>query len=320
MSEPLASGSSPVTIVTQTRVQTGKEDEFARWQDEIAGRVASFPGFVKQTVIPPNPPAQVDWVILQLFASSDAAVAWLHSDQRTNLLQTAQSLLVGPDDIHIVADRGSGVLPAPVSAVISTRVKLGHEANYRLWEQRIAAAQAKSPGFQGYRFEPPIPGVQDDWLAILRFDSESNLQGWLDSPARHKLLKESEAFTEEVHARIVRTGFDQWFPMGSDAAAGPAAWKMNMIVLLLIYPIVFLFGIFVQTPILMAKLHFPFWLALFIGNVVSVLILDRLVPWASRHLDWWLRPAGPGKGKTTIAGAALVVGLYALSLLVFSQL
>ena len=320
MSEAPPSGTSPVTIVTQTRVQAGKEAEFARWQDEIAGRVAGFPGFVKQTVMPPNPPAQVDWVILQLFVNSDAAVAWLHSDLRASLVQRARSLLMGADDIHIVADSGSGVLPAPVSAVISTRIKPGQEEAYRQWEQRIAAAQAKSPGFQGYRFEPPIPGVQEDWLAILRFDSEANLQAWLDSPARKKLLKESDEFTEEVHARIVRTGFDQWFPMGGDSAAGPAAWKMNMIVLMLIYPIVFLFSLLVQTPFLMGKLHLPFWFCLFLGNIVSVLVLDRLVPWTSRRLDWWLRPSGTNKDRTALMGAALVVAVYALSLLVFSQL
>ena len=320
MSEASRSPASPVTIVTQTRVRAGKEEDFARWQDEIAGRVAGVPGFLKQTVMPPNPPAQVDWVILQLFASSEAAVAWLHSDQRMSLVQRAQPLLVGPDDIHIVADSGSGVLPAPVSAVISTRVKPGQEAAYRLWEQRIAAAQAKSPGFQGYRFEPPVPGVQDDWLAILRFDSEAHLQAWLDSPTRHKLLKESEAFTEEVHARVVRTGFDQWFPMGRGLASGPAAWKMNMIVLLLIYPIVFLFSKTVQTPILMARMQVPFFLALFIGNIVSVLLLNYLVPWTSRRLDWWLRFAGPAKDKTSLAGAALLVALYLLSLAAFSQL
>ena len=320
MSEASAAGGSPVTIVTQTRVQAGKEQEFVRWQDEIATCVAGVPGFMKQTVIRPNPPGQVDWVVLQLFTSSETAVAWLHSEQRTGLLQRAQSLLAGPDDVHIVADRGPGALPAPVSAVISTRIKPGQEGAYRQWEQRIAAAQAKSPGFQGYRFEPPIPGVQEDWLAILRFDNERNLQGWLDSPARHKLLKESEAFTEEVHARIVRTGFDQWFPMGGGSVAGPAAWKMNMIVLMLIYPIVFLFSLFVQTPFLMAKLHLPFWFCLFLGNIVSVLVLDRLVPWASRRLDWWLRPSGVTTGRTTLAGAGLIVALYALSLLVFSQL
>jgi len=27
--------------------------------------------------------------------------------------------------------------------------------------------------------------VQDDWLAILRFDTEDNLQAWLESPEHH---------------------------------------------------------------------------------------------------------------------------------------
>src|SRR5260221_2284741 len=229
---PATAPGGPVTIVTQTRVRAGKEEDFARWQDEIARHVVGVAGFVKQTVMPPNPPSQVDWAILQLFSSSDAAVALLHSEERTSLLQRGQDLLVGPDDIHIVSEKASGVLPAPVSAVISTRIKPGQQAAYRQWEQRIAAAQAKAPGFQGYRFEPPIPGVQDDWLAILRFDNETNLQAWLDSPGRKKLLKEAAPFLEEFHARVVRTGFEQWFPTAADGTSAPA-WKQNMIVLLL---------------------------------------------------------------------------------------
>jgi antibiotic biosynthesis monooxygenase (ABM) superfamily enzyme len=319
MSDAPSSGSSPATIVTQTRVQAGRESEFARWQDDIGKRVASFPGFVSQTVTPPNLPAQVDWVIQQHFSSADAAVAWLHSEERTGLVQQIQPLLAGADDIHIVKDPAAGVRPAPISAVISTRIKPGQEAAYRVWEQKIAAAQSKAAGFQGYRFEPPIPGVQDDWLAILRFDSEAHLQGWLDSPVRQKLLKESEVFTQEVHFRIARTGFDQWFQTAG-GGAGPAAWKMNMIVLLLIYPIVFLFGLFVQTPILIAKLHFPFWLALFTGNVVSVLLLDRLVPLTSKRLGWWLQPASEDARRVNQAGAALMIALYLVCLLIFSQL
>jgi antibiotic biosynthesis monooxygenase (ABM) superfamily enzyme len=122
-------------------------------------------------------------------------------------------MLVGRDDVHIVNDGDAGVLPSPASVVISTRIKPGQELAYRAWEQRIAAAQSKAPGFQGYRFDPPVPGVQDDWLAILRFDTETNLQAWLDSPERQKLLQDASPFTEEFHARIVRTGFDQWFPV-----------------------------------------------------------------------------------------------------------
>src|SRR5262249_60987814 len=140
----------------------------------------------------------------------------------------------------------AGSHAAPVSVVISSRVKSGEEAAFRAWEQRIATAQAQSPGFQGDRFEPAIPGVQDDWLAILRFDTEHNLQAWLESPVRKKLLEEAAPFLEEFHARAVRTGFEQWFS-SADGTSAPAAWKQNMIVLLLLYPVVFLFGAWVQT-------------------------------------------------------------------------
>jgi antibiotic biosynthesis monooxygenase (ABM) superfamily enzyme len=228
-------------------------------------------------------------------------------------------MLAGPDDVHLVRDSAAGAQPAPVSAVISSRVRPGQEGAFRAWEQRIATAQAQSPGFQGYRFEPPIPGVQDDWLAILRFDTESNLQAWLDSPGRKKLLKEAAPFLEEFHARVVRTGFEQWFPTAANGISAPA-WKQNMIVLLLLYPVVFLFGVWVQTPILMKKVGLPFWLALFIGNVVSVLLLNWLVPWVSRGFSWWLAPANDAGGRASLAGAALITLLYAVWLFLFSKL
>jgi uncharacterized protein len=314
---PAAAGS--VTAVTQTRAREGMAEEFARRQQKIGAEAAEFPGFLEQNVIPPTPPVQSDWVIVQRFASADAASAWLRSEQRTRLLNEAQPLLVGRDDVHLVRDDRAGVRPAPVSAVISTRLKPGQEPVYRRWEQRIAAAQARSPGFQGYRFEPPILGVQDDWLAILRFDTESNLQAWLDSPERKKLLEEAAPFVEEYHARVVRTGFEQWFPPAGDRGARPTAWKQNMIVLLLLYPVVFLFGLAVQTPLLMRLAGLPFWLALFIGNVVSVVLLNWLVPWVSGYFGWWLAPAGKAGGRIDLAGTALVLALYGLLLFVFSR-
>lgn len=320
MTEPGPATAPSVTIVTQTRVREGQAEDFGRWQATISAAAAEFPGFIEQTVMPPNPPSQADWVILQRFASGGDAAAWLHSDRRLALAQSALPMLLGQDDVHLVRDSGPGVLPAPVSAMISTRIKPGHESAYRQWEQRIAAAQAKSPGFQGYRFEPPVPGVQDDWLAILRFDTEAHLQAWLDSPARAKLLEEAEAFTEEYHTRLVRTGFEQWFAGGANPAPAPPAWKQNMVVLLLLYPVVFLFGLWVQTPLLIKGAKLPFWLALFVGNVVSVALLTVLVPRASRALGWWLSPP-PVKARTAgLAGAAFVIGLYAMSMYIFSRL
>jgi antibiotic biosynthesis monooxygenase (ABM) superfamily enzyme len=308
-----------VTVVTQTRVRPDCFPAFARWQDGTSAAVAAFPGFIQQTVTPPSPPTQADWVILQRFTDTASAVAWLNSDQRLQRTEGVAAMLVGRDDIHIVNDGGTGVLPAPASVVISTRIKPGQEAAYRAWQLRIAAAQTKAPGFQGYRFEPPVPGVQDDWLAILRFDTDTNLQAWLDSPQRQNLVQEAGAFTEEFHARIARTGFDQWFPVATGQAR-PPAWKQNMLVLLLLYPIVFLFGFFVQSPLLTGQAGLPFAIALFIGNLVSVTLLNYLVPWANARFAWWLQPVGASARQTELAGTALVIALYALMLVTFWRL
>jgi hypothetical protein len=145
------------------------------------------------------------------------------------------------------------------------------------------------------------------------------LQAWLESPERKQLLEEAAPFLEEFHARVVRTGFEQWFPSAVDGTSAPA-WKQNMIVLLLLYPVVFLFGLLVQTPLLMGRAGLPFWLALFIGNVVSVLLLNWLVPSVSRGFGWWLSPARNAGGRTSFAGTALIVFFYAVWLLLFSKL
>ena len=177
-----------VTIVTQTCVREGSGEAFAQWQGETSRVIAGFPGFIEQRLLPPNPPLQVDWVILQSFASFDEARCWLGSSERQKRLEGIAPILVGRDDVHMVRDGEEG-RPAPVSAVISTRVKPGKEAEYRAWERRIAAAQSKAAGLQGYRFEPAIPGVQDNCVAFLRFDSEANLTAWLESPERKKLIE-----------------------------------------------------------------------------------------------------------------------------------
>jgi uncharacterized protein len=298
-------GTGNVTIVVQTRVRPESDAAFAAWQVETSRIVAGFPGFLEQTVMQPSPPAQVDWVIQQRFVSKEAAVAWLNSEQRQKRLEDAAPMLVGRDDVQIVSDGDTGVLPSPVSAVMSTRV----------------AAHCGRP-IQGSRLPGPSlrgadPGVQDHWLSIVRFDTEANLQAWLGSPERQKLLPEASDFTEEFRARIIRTGFDQWFPAGGKS---PAAWKQNMLVLLLLYPVVFLLSTFVQVPLLTGRAALPFAVALFIANAVSVLLLSHLVPWTSRWFLWWLAPEGPNTRWLHLAGTTLVIVLYGLMLLAFGWL
>ena len=91
-----------------------------------------------------------------------------------------------------------------------------------------------------------------------------------------------------------------------------------MLVLLLLYPVVFLFGTWVQMPLLVTRARMPFWLALFVGNVASILALNWLLPRVSTRFEWWLKPATPRALRTNVAGAAVVTALYLLCLLAFS--
>jgi len=310
-----------VSIVTQTCVRPERAEDFARWQGETSTLISGFPGFVEQRLMPPNPPLQVDWVILQRFATLADAQRWLGSTERQTRIEGAAPMLIGRDDVHIVQEDKEGRKPAPVATVISTRVKPGKEVEYRAWERKIAAAQSKAPGLQGYRFEPPVPGVQDDFVAILRFDSEANLKAWMDSPERKALIAEADPLTEEFHTREVRAGFEQWFKEASSAGAPLPVWKMDFLVLLLLYPIVFLWGVWVGTPYLDKQLHMSFAVALFLGNIVSVGLTGFLVPWtANRLFGWWLNPAGPNRMRIHLLGAAIILALYAVMVVVFWRL
>ena len=308
-----------VSIVTQTSVRQGCAEDFARWQGETSTIVATFPNFIEQRLLPPNPPLQVDWVILQRFETLAGAQAWLASPQRQKRVEGVGPLLVGRDDVHLVQDDASAARISPVSAVISTRVKPGMEAEYRKWERKVAAAQSRAPGLQGYRFEPAVPGVQEDCVAILRFDSQANLDAWLNSVERKKLVEEAAPLTVEFHTRLAQSGFEQWFRDAAPAGGPPlAAWKMNMIVLLTLYPVVFLWSVWFGMPILATKLQMNFPLALFIGNVFSVSATAFLVPWTAKHvLAWWFASSPGSQSRTSALGAATVLAAYAAMVFVF---
>jgi antibiotic biosynthesis monooxygenase (ABM) superfamily enzyme len=311
-----ATGASS-SIIIQTRVLPEHAAEFAAWQKEISRAVAAAPGFISDEILPPSPPVQPDWVIIQRFTSNAAAQAWLGSPERARLLERARPWLVGHDDIHLV-ETGPQPDSSAVSLIVSTRVAPGKEAEFKAWNQRINAAQAHYPGFQGFKITPPVPNVQDDWMTVVQFDNQDHLNAWLTSADRKRLLNEGNSIFTESHTRTVRSAFAQWFPLEGASGAAPV-WKMNMLVLLGLYPIVFLFGFFVQSPFIMGKFGVPFFAALFVGNVVSVLLLTYVVPWVSARFGWWLKPVGEETSRQTITGIAVLVVLYALFLIIFSQ-
>ena len=75
-----------------------------------------------------------------------------------------------------------------------------------------------------------------------------------------------------------------------------------------------------KAPLLIGRLKMPFWFALFIGNVVGIVLWNWLVPWTSSRFAWWLNASGAKASNISVRGAAVMFGLYAAWLFLFSRI
>ncbi len=301
-----------VILVTQTRVKDGKDGEFAQWQTILSKAIAKFPGYTSSSITPANPPVQLDWVIMQHFDSAEHAKTWLQSPERQELLKKAKDLIAGFDDVYLLDEKKE--TQNAVVATITAKIEPQDTEKFLEWHARVAAIQSTFSGFIGARLEKPRPGINDSWITILTFDSDKHLEAWLKSSERKKLIDELQTFSSESHLRKAYFGFDFWFSKNEYRSV----WKENMLVLLTLYPVVFLLS-YITKPLIAKGL--PSWLALFFGNALSTAILGWVtVPWLMKMFNWWLHPSGRFSKRLTIQGVLIVVLLYCVSLYICWQL
>lgn len=301
-----------VALVVHSRIRDEGFAPFSTWQARVAERLRTWPDFLGQEVMPPSPPAQVDWTVVQRFANVDTARQWLDSEDRARLINEISAYFVGQEDMHLLHDAG----PRPavtVSAMISFHIAPADEAAFVKWQGRVQAAEAKFPGFRRHKLERPVPGVHDDWLVVLNFDNEANLTAWLESAERRTLLAEGGRFGSGLNVRRSNYGFDFWFPAETRSPANRhGIFKSNLLILAMLFPLVFCWTHFFGTR-LVDQQGVPLWLALFVGNLITTQLLGWwLAPAIVSLFRWWL-PPGIGLGRQ-IAGYAAIMGLYALAL------
>ena len=307
----MAPPGAPELVVTQVDVRASQRDVFEEWLRRYNGQVQIVEGHIDYDLTRPTPGFDEDWVLVHRFVDRASASSWVGSEAHRQLLSEVESLATGEVDVHLYTSdpRRRGV----VSALFTTRVDPGREDEFLDWSTRVAAAQAAFEGFISYQVEPPIPDVQDDWIAILSYDTDAHMRAWLSSRERAELLADGASFDERARVHIVRNELDAWFNTGGEGSSAPA-WKRNMLVLLVLYPMVFLTAVLVQDPLLVGN-GVPFWLALFLANIASVAALGWvLVPAADRVFGWWLYPSGRSRRVTTAMGVIAVVALYGVSL------
>jgi hypothetical protein len=202
-----------------------------------------------------------------------------------------------------------------VTEVITTRVRSGMTSAFLDWHARIQQAQAEFPGYRGIYLQSPSR-EQAFWTTLIRFATPGQLDAWLASSQRRRLITEAESLVESWSNRRLATPFAGWFP-AEDGGGTPPNWKQTMVVLLLLFPIVMLELRFLAP--LTRGLNPVF--ATFIGNAISVSLLAwPVIPIANRALCWWLRPPRAMARPIAHLGTALLLALYLAEILAFQWL
>lgn len=304
-----------VALVVHRRLAEDSYAKYAAWQEKVGERIGNWPGFLERQVIPPKPPLQVDWVVVQRFRDVDSARGWLQSAERQNLMREISGEFIGNDDVHLFTEEAKHPSDA-ASALISSKVAPEDEEAFLDWQRQISAVESRFDGFLGHKIERPVPGVRDEWTVVLSFDTDEHLEGWISSPERKALLEAGAAYNEQLQITKASYGFGFW--TGNVSTKPDPIFKSNLLVLLMLYPIVFLWGYFIGDPLL-TGLGMPFWLALFIGNVVSTQLLGWLfVPWAFKLFGWWVKRDQPA--RVHLYGYLIVVAIYAASMALYAWL
>ncbi len=295
-----------VAIVRHTNVRPGAEEDYALWRGRLLSAIHETAGFENLEVHPPHG-SQSDWVTVERFESLESAQTWLASDRRLDLVAEVEHLTEGPDTVTLLSD-DSPRPEAGVTAVITNRVRPGCQDEFRQWQRRIQAAQARYPGYIGVTVQPPIAEVNPDWVTLLRFDTEDHLRAWLGSADCARLHEESLPLMEHADYRVTGASFRNWLP-AAEQAAEPPLWKVNAVVLLVLYPVVVLTLVFIN-PLIAGLGLAP---VTFIDNVIGVAATGfLLVPWAARALTRWLAPPAADATRITWWGTAGMLVAYAV--------
>ena len=175
------------------------------------------------------------------------------------------------------------------TVVITHRVREGKQPDYERWLDEISPLCKASPGHLDWHIVRPLPGLSETFTIIIRFDTESNLKQWMDSPARARLIEKVRPLLVTGDDFFVSSGLDFWFTPGTAKAKIPVRWKQFLVTWSAIYPLVL--GVPLLVRPLLGQVVAPenrFLTAAAVTGSVVVLMVYVVMPRYTKLLQRWL--------------------------------
>jgi antibiotic biosynthesis monooxygenase (ABM) superfamily enzyme len=102
--------------------------------------------------------------------------------------------------------------PQPATAIVSHRVHPDKMTAYIEAQNAITDAARKFPGFVGTEVLGPVAGLQEEWVAIFRLESNQTMKRWLENPERLELMARIEEQLLEPSRMLLLASDDRTEP------------------------------------------------------------------------------------------------------------
>ncbi|QIV85254.1 antibiotic biosynthesis monooxygenase [Mycolicibacterium frederiksbergense] len=280
----------------------GGSGEFSEWASTLTSNAA---GCIRARVSVVD--GSLEPAVAVTFTGITELDAWLdRADALGNggWLPAAPAILLATDE------------PPPAGiAAFRHQLVAGRTTEFLQSQRELATA---AHGFSGY--EGTVLFVDGgEALSVLRFRTDRHLTAWMSSRQREDALPGlRSSLTAEFAPVTGTTAFGTTVRTDGGRMLMTPNWKSVMLVLLVLYPTVMLLSRFLG-PVL-DRLGAEPWLSLWLSQVISVTAMQWwLMPWASRPFRRWLDPVDGAGWRSSLAGASVILLLYAVTLLLFGS-
>ena len=172
-----------------------------------------------------------------------------------------------------------------VTLIIRHSARPGSVEAYEAILRELTRAASEFPGHQGV----DVMRQGDRFTSVLRFASAQELQDWLDSPQRRRLIERVSPLLVDGDQQELHRAHEFWFSPQDNAQRQPPRWKQAVVSYLVILPLVMLVPLlwrplFTQVPLLGSYLPAN----LLITATIVLLVVYVFMPRATRLFAAWL--------------------------------
>lgn len=94
---------APLTVVVSRRVRKGQQEAFEALSSQMTERASRFPGYLGTAMFRPASPDDPEYRIVFKFRDRETLTAWEESEERAELLEQIESLLVRPSEREVTS-------------------------------------------------------------------------------------------------------------------------------------------------------------------------------------------------------------------------